>query len=59
MRGEEEPIRFSECPWRFLLRPDVEDPEDLNNKEFVDKGSQLFTGLFLASLFGFVLYNFK
>lgn len=45
--------------WSFRLRFDEEDPEDIKQQEQFDTGSQIFTGLFLAGLFSFVLFNFN
>jgi len=43
----------------FLLREDVEDPQDLENQEKSDKGANLFSGLLIFSIFGFIFFNFN
>lgn len=53
--------QFGDFPSKltFLLSADYENTAELEEEQKHDSGSQIFTGLFLASVFGFVLFNLK
>ena len=59
LKQEVEPEDISASPMTFLLREDVEDPQDLENQEKSDKGANLFSGLLIFSIFGFIFFNFN